>query len=232
MSNFVAFTALLLIVAGGSSGCSTHSRWAMSDEEYAAKYDKPYEPGEIKQMARKVKQASDARFVSGRSGFFVTGAGSGSPTAAAAEIGGEKYLTSYVSAKASLQGLLAEGAEVVTAGVNLGVRLQSPTRFAPFVGVGTYIGGGEREECGCFNNIDDDDDGFIDEPGEIRTVGSAAFAIYPEIGAHYWLTPDIRLTGSGSYYITNEGRDFDFWLAGFTIAFFSPEDKFKPADEK
>lgn len=218
---------LILLVGLLTPGCASHrwdsSRWALTDPEYAEKYDEPYEPGEIRQMARKVKQASDARFMDDRGGFVVGIGGSGDPTAISGEIGIEGYFTSYITGKATLQGLLAEGAEVAAGGVNLALRVQSPTRFAPFAGVGTFIGGGSREECGCNNGLDDDDDGWIDEPGEIREVNHGLFAIYPEVGAHFWLSPNVRLTGSGAYYITNEGRDYDFWLVGLTLGFFTDD---------
>ena len=103
-------------------------------------------------------------------------------------------------------------------GINLGVRAQSPTRVAPFVGAGVFAGASSYYELADSDGVDNDDDFFIDEPGEERETNDYFAAVYPEVGVHAWLTSNWRATASASYLVTTEGRDHDFWYVGVYLA--------------
>jgi hypothetical protein len=208
------------------AGCAlpsglTRSRWAMDDPEYAAKYAN----GAAKtDLPGKIKQASDARFQGGTSGCFISGGAYSRPDSdkalGAIDIGLESYVTSYLTTRGSL--MLMANEEDLFAGLDLGLRLQIPSRLAPFVGVGMFAGYAKEVVPADDDWIDNDEDGFTDEHGEDKERFSGLLAsIYPEMGAHFWWTPNLRLTSFGRYMVTTEGRDDDDWLVGGGIAFFA-----------
>src|SRR5690606_4043381 len=97
-----------------------------------------------------------------------------------------------------------------------GARLQSPSRLAPFVGMGTYAGTSPKMFENGPNFIDDDGDGQIDEPDEFGEDG--VLAVYPEAGVHFWLTPGWRLTGSASYWTALTEKADGFWMWNISLA--------------
>jgi hypothetical protein len=202
-----------------AAGCGT-SRWAMDDSDYAAKYSKPYGKDKIPRMA---KQAVDARHVGGKGGFYLGAAGQSSPFTAGAEIGGACYWSSCCSGHAGLVGVAGAGADNLFGGADVGLRVQPPTRLAPFVGIGAMGGISafkERDDEIVDDDYNDnDDDGIVDEPGETTHEREALAAVYPEIGVHFWLNGLTRLTASGRYLVTSDGRENDFWYYGLTLAF-------------
>lgn len=208
------------------SGCAlpsglTRSRWAMDDPEYAEKYAIGAEKTDI---PGKLKQAFDARFQSGASGWFVSGGAYTRPDAEKAlggvDVGLESYLASFLTARGSL--LLMANEDDHFTGLDVGMRLQSPSRLAGFVGAGAFVSHAKEVVPADDDWIDNDDDGFIDEHGEDKERFSGMLAgIYPELGSHFWWTPSIRLTGFGRYMVTTEGRSDDDWLIGGGIAFFA-----------
>jgi hypothetical protein len=224
--NVKAASLLLGLAAVVGSGCSLptgvlKSRWAMDDPEYAEKYCDGAEKGDL---LGKLKQAADARFQEDASGLFVSGGYSlradDDDGLFAIDIGAESYFASYVTGRASLMGL-GNGEDWFT-GVDAGLRLQSPSRLAPFVGAGVF-GGYAKEVVPAGDDwIDNDDDGFIDESGEDdERLSGALAAIYPELGAHFWWNPNVRLTGFGRYLVTTDGRSSDDWLFGVGLAVFT-----------
>ena len=195
----------------------------MEDPDYAAKYADGASKSDI---GGKIKQAADARFLDGASGFYVSGGASSRPDAGSEliglDVGMEGYGTSFSTTRISL-GLMSDGDDIFT-GVDTGLRIQTPTRLAPFVGVGLF-GGYARETVPAEDDwIDNDDDGFTDERGEDRERFSGGLAgIYPELGGHFWWTPNVRLTGFGRYLVTTEGRDEDDWWLGGGLAVFTKQ---------
>ena len=191
----------------------------MDDPEYAAKYD---EGAAKTDLPGKVKQAADARFQRGTSGMFLSGGAYTRPDTdkalAAIDIGAESYATSYLTARGSL--MLVAGQDDIFTGLDLGLRLQSPTRLAPFAGVGTFAGYAREVVPAEDDWIDNDEDGFIDEDGEDKKRFSGLLAsVYPEVGAHFWWTPGIRFTTFSRYMVTTEGRAADFWFFGVSFSF-------------
>jgi hypothetical protein len=198
---------LVLIAAILFSGCAGlgTSRWAMDDPAYAQKYSKPYEPGE--KLPRMAKQSVDARFVDGQTGAYGGAGYASNPTSVGGQLGLFVYLKSWIEWRLGLAGLLGTGAESAFGGVEAGFRVQTPTRLAPFVGLGGFVGA---------NRFDDPsaDSGAFPPPEQKNSETESLAALVPEIGMHFWLTERHRLTPAGSYYVTTDGRDHDFWLVG------------------
>jgi len=191
-----------------AAGCGT-SRWAMDDPDYKAKYSEPYGDDKIPRMA---KQAIDARHVGGKGGIYVQASGQTAPFNLGGEIGGFKYTTPCTTFRGGLMGLLSTNANGMFGALDLGARVQTPTRLAPFAGVGTFVG---------LSDIWDEHDDSYHLPhhhhddSAVRGIAG----VYPELGLHYWLSGRSRLSLSGSYLVTTEGRGDDFWYCGVTMAF-------------
>jgi hypothetical protein len=192
----------------------------MADGDYAKKYSRPYPQGE--RYRRMAKQMVDARHVAGKSGGYVGGAMQTDPGAAGVEVGVFRYAEQmpWLESRGAASVLWADTAEEVFAGLTLGVRTQTPSRIAPFAGLGGHVSITPYFEYvdADFDNIDNDDDDWIDEPGEQRKEFEYFAAIYPEVGVHLWATPRLRITGSAAYMLTSQGRDSDFWFFGLNIA--------------
>lgn len=193
----------------------------MDDLEYAAKY---HEGAEKEDVLGKVKQAVDARHVKGLGGWFVSGGGqflakSDAPIVGA-EVGYECYPTSYYSQRIS--GLLLSDSNQGFAGMDVGARFQTPSRLAPFAGVGMFNGFSRGEIDADQDRRDNDEDNAIDEGGEKKSiVDGYIVAVYPEFGAHFWLNGSGRITLYTRYFVTSEGRDQDQWLLGGQATIFS-----------
>ena len=93
------------------------------------------------------------------------------------------------------------------------------------MGVGGFLGINEYHENADRDGFDNDDDGIADELGEQDENYKAIVAVYPEVGLHAWLTGSTRLTASGRYYVTEEGRDDDFWYFGLSLSWLFGQDE-------
>jgi len=205
------FALIVMWAALCVSGCNLRSRWAIDDPVYAAKYaDATQTPG------RKVKQAFDARHVEGGGGTYVAVAGADQPATLGGSIGLFAFPKSWLEVQGGLTGLLGSGAEDALGGLNIGLRLNTPTRVAPFAGVGAAVAWSKRDASN--DSVDNDHDFLIDEFDEEES--NVLGAIYPEVGLHYWLNHRLRLTGGASYFVTSEGRDYDFWYYGLSLSIF------------
>ena len=218
MTKFSHATFLILL-----AGCQPFkSRYAMEDREYAAKYAEGAEPGDL---VGKAKQAIDARHVAGLGGLYASGAGqytgNEDKPVIGAEIGYESYPTSYYSQRIGATVLF--NGELPYAGIDVGARLQSPTRFAPFLGVGMFNGviptlSVKVED----DNLDNDKDGAVDEDGEADWgIEGYTVAVYPEFGAHFWINGTGRATVYTRYFVSSAGRDQDQWILGGQMTVFS-----------
>lgn len=208
---------IIAICAVGLAGCSNwplSSKWAMDDADYAEKYSQPY--GDDKPV-RMLKQMLDARHVDGKAGVSVGGGGGGSPSTGGVSVGSFFYPNPWTEVDLALTGLAGTGAHDWFIGPEAGIRFQTPTRIAPFVGAGGFLGGNRFSSRSDNDGRDNDDDGLIDEFGERRTRYKAFAAVYPEVGIHAWLNGKTRLTANARYYVTEEGRDDDFWYLGLSI---------------
>lgn len=198
---------ILILLLSGCAG----SRWAKDDPDYAAKY-----PHHTDDVGRTIKQAVDARHLTQKGGAYGGLSARDEPTATGAEFGLFRYPNPYLEGRVGVAGLFYESDNIPMSGGGLAAaRLQTPTRLAPFVGIGGYAG--MTPEMGAnHDNIDNDGDFYIDEGDE--TEQDFVFAMIPETGCHFWLTPGWRLTGSASYYMPSSGREDDFWMFGISVA--------------
>jgi hypothetical protein len=193
------------ILISGCSGLGT-SRWAMEDSVYADKYSDAYSTNKVEKIARMMKQSADARFLAGRKGVYGGLGGLG------AELGVFRLPTSYSEVRAGVKGQLNSGTP--TAGLDLSARLQTPARLSPFIGIGSYLGGGDTDAHD--DGIDNDRDGITDEFDEERD--QLIFSVYPEAGVHFWLNPSTRVSVLGQYHMTPQGGADDFGYVGFQIS--------------
>ena len=213
---------LLVLLLTTSSGCSLlRSRYAMDDSVYAAKYA----VGASKRnLAGKIKQALDARHTEHLDGWLVSGGAQVQPrsgeTFGSFEVGRELYDSNYFTTRLALSGFAGGGAGSL--GLDAGARLQTPTRLAPFVGVGGSAGLLLQDAVPLLVEAAFESDNQIESftQSESDSVGGIA-AVYPEVGMHFWLDGRIRLTAFGRYLVTSEGREFDDWMVGGQIAIFS-----------
>ena len=210
----------LAAVACALTGCTTwywplSSKWAMDDPDYAAKYSKPYKKD---QPIRIAKQLVDARHLEGKSGVAFGAGGAGNPFGVSGELSAFAYANEFVEVDIGLTGMAGTGAASAFLGPEMRYRLVAPTRFSPFVGVGTFTGVNWRHKRAEFDGRDNDNDGSVDETGERKLVfGQPFFSVYPEVGMHLWANGTWRLTGSARYYVNSEGRDADFWYFGLAL---------------
>lgn len=189
----------------------------MDDPDYRAKYNRPYEDGE--KYTRMAKQIVDARHVARKSGGFVGAAASDEPFALGGDVGWFYYPTAWLESRIALSGLIGSGDPWTYGGMSGGLRIQTPTRLAPFAGAGLFGGMGKVSWVRADGDgIDNDNDSFIDEPGETKEDYIFLGAAYPEVGLHFWLTPSVRLTSSAAYYFTTAGRSHDFWFIGSSVS--------------
>ena len=197
---------ILACVTTALTGC-TGSRWARSDADYARKYSKHSD--DVLQMA---KQSLDARFVGGRNGFYTSVASGTEPATASAELGMLVMPWSWLETRVGATGIVGSPGESIYGGGTLGVRLQSPSRFSPFIGVGGYVG---EEPWEILEDVLNENDDWSTETSDNDSGDSIVFAGYPELGAHFWLTPRWRLTTSMSYYV---GWSEEPWFFSIGVA--------------
>ncbi len=203
---------ILLLCIPVIAGC-TGSRWAKRDPAYSDKYshhtDNP---------VRTVKQAFDARHLAGRSGMYSHVAAGSDPAALDVSAGSFIYghnSAGMIEGRMGLKGLASiEDSGGLAGGIELGVRAQTPTRLAPFVGTSIFAG------YSTDNDPDDDNDllrSFDDEDRESFAIGIA-----PEAGAHFWITPEWRLTGSVSHqfvHFDEAESTSDFTTYGLSLSY-------------
>lgn len=199
----------------------------MDDPVYAEKYA---EGAKKTDLLGKAKQALDARHTENLNGMYFSGGAqqrhSDEDAIYGGEVGYESYAANWVSLRGSLAVYVGEQDDNTEGygGLDLGLRFQTPSRIAPFVGVGIFNGISRGTESANDDGLDNDDDGAIDERNERKsTVDGWMTAVYPEVGLHIWANGNVRLTGFGRYFVTSEGRDQDDWLIGAQVAIFTRE---------
>ncbi|QDU54098.1 hypothetical protein [Aeoliella mucimassa] len=221
---------LVFVVVVATTGCHG-SRWAKRDADYRQKY-----PEHSDDTLQTIKQAVDARHVKHKGGKYVALAGRDDPFAGGIDVGGFVYPEPWLELRGGLSGLVHEsGKRPYSAGLLTSARVQPPSRFAPFAGVGGYLGW-----AGCdFRDIGDhtyfpEEETYFPEVEEEETslggeligaaiVGTATakhefvVAAFPEVGAHFWIDHRRRVTVSASYWFSNQDYNEDFLF--FTIGF-------------
>jgi hypothetical protein len=201
----------LALLTGGCQG----SRWARDDVDYARKY--PRHTGNVLKMT---KQAIDARHVEGKHGLYGGAAASRDPIGAAMEGGVFGFPSAWSEVRLGLAGLAHDGDNELSAGLIAGARVQLPTRLAPYAGAQIYAGLSDTLDAEG-DGVDNDDDFFIDEPGE--EIGSdLILAVAPELGVHYWLTSQWRLSGGVDYRLTSDVAAEEGLYYGISLAWLAP----------
>lgn len=214
---FIVRLLLAILVIATSSGCSLlRSRYAMDDPIYAEKYA---DGASKRDVLGKIKQAVDARHTEYLQGWHASGGVRVRPdsgtTFGSIDIGHELYQKNYFTTRISLAGLAGDGGGSL--GVDVGARWQTPTRLAPFVGVGGSVGVLLQDAVPLLIDTATDVDLFNDEESEIDGFA----AVYPEAGVHFWFNGHTRLTAFGRYAISTDGRESDNWLVGGQVALFT-----------
>ena len=186
----------------------------MENSSYAEKYADGAEKSDV---LGKLKQASDARWVEGEDGAYFGGGALVAPDSGSwmgmLNVGREIYPWSWLSTRIGLDAIATNSeTEFVFGGVDLGIRAQTPTRLAPFVGVG---GGGGLSAGDMFLAVVDSHDNV-----DVDFEWDGMAVVYPECGAHFWLSGQLRFTAFARYMVTSAGREHDGWLIGGQLAAF------------
>ncbi len=200
----LVFIMLSLIPGCASSGPFFSSKWAMDDARYADRFSGPYSKRPLNKLLRQGEEIIDARFQEGRSGLY-TGAGIATRQLAAAvgEVGMTWLPTSWSTMRVGVEGMLAEGLPTYLTGGIVGVRLHSPTRFSPYVGVAGMAGVSDTSTTAQSTYIDKQGN-LVQEGDRVPGVTKGLAAIIPEVGMSYWFTSRVRLNVGASYYMTTD----------------------------
>lgn len=206
----LALVGLIALATATLAGCQG-SRWARQDPIYSKKYSRHTDD-----PVRTIKQSIDARQVAGRDGNYFSTAFGSNPNVGELSVGKFLYLPhlkGMVESRIGLKGLVSLDNDGGGAGgLEAGVRVQSPSRLAPFAGISAFGGLGPSDYLEAFLSTSDqsDDD----------TQG--AIGISPEVGVHYWITPQWRLTTSVSqnYYRFEEAdHSIDYTTVGMSLSY-------------
>jgi hypothetical protein len=151
----------ILIVLGIIPLAGYSSKWAMPDRDYQEKYDTPYPEDKADKWLRMGKQMMDARHLRDKNGWYTKEGWSENPDAGLIEIGAYQYHDPWHSTHIGISGLIGEDNIHGLPGLELGTRLQTPSRLAPFVGVGTYVNVWDIGINALIAEINDDDDDCV-----------------------------------------------------------------------
>ena len=176
----------------------------MDDARYADRFSGPYSKRPLNKLLRQGEEIIDARFQEGRSGLY-TGAGIATRQRAAAvgEVGVTWLPTSWSTVRIGAEGMLADGLPTYLTGGIVGVRLHSPTRFSPYVGVAGMAGVADTSTTAQSTYIDKQGN-IVQEGDRVPGVTKGLAAIIPEVGMSYWFTSRVRLNVGASYYMTTD----------------------------
>ncbi len=203
-------------VLGGEPVFST--KWAMDNDDYARLHSDPYSDDPVIRRSQRRREMSDARFQEDTYGVYVGGGGAlNNWSVGEADVGMFMMPSSCSTVRFGAIGMVAGGKPM--AGGELGVRLHTPTRLAPYVGLAGVLemSGVERHTSSRRSNYYDNNGHRL---GNSRwgyfPTGMAA--IVPEAGVSYWLTSSTRLNLGVSYFVTS-GRQPDFLQASLSMDF-------------
>lgn len=154
--------------------------------------------------------------------YFEAGLRSSEPEVIVAQLGVAGYVSENVSLKGGLTFFDAEHLDHTLFGIDMGARLNFGEEIAPFLGFGFFYGEAVEYVGARDDNIDNDGDGRVDERGEMasKRLDSMA-AVYPELGLHLWVSDNVRVTGSGKYFIISKDEIDNYWIGAIAISIFS-----------
>ena len=154
---------------------------------------------------------------------FLEMSGSKSPEISGIQ-GGFGLYDDHTALLAGISLLGAADYDDLFAGLNMGVRFHPFDPFVspvtPFIGLGGFVGYSWEEVPAEDDEIDNDEDGEVDEEDETKnTVTNSLSAIYPEVGIHFVIMGEGLLTIAARYNVTTKGRDFDHWMVTLGFSF-------------
>ena len=103
-------------------------------------------------------------------GIYVELGGSSNPNAFWGGIGLWGQISDQVTLKGGFSLLASENFDDTFTGANLDLHFSLGTRFSPYIGAGIFAGYSRERVIAENDNIDNDDDGFIDEKGEKKQL--------------------------------------------------------------
>ncbi len=171
-------------------------------------------------LSSRVYAQSEFPSLDGRGGVYIELGGRSDPDAIGGEIGISHYASEDVSVRGGLAFFASDSSDDIFGGGTLDVRFNLGKKISPFLGFGVFVGYSDETVSAENDDIDNDDDGSIDEDGEEKAIVTDLFAsIFPEVGIHFFVSDTTRLTVASRYQMTTEGRDNDNWIYNFGIAF-------------
>jgi hypothetical protein len=100
-------------------------------------------------------------------------------------------------------------------GVTGSLRLQAGETLSPFVGLGMLVGRASHEVDASTDNLDNNRNGQIDEPGETYMKHEFSAVLYPEVGIA-WYTRVIGITLSARRYYSSTFSGNIIYSLGFS----------------
>lgn len=157
-----------------------------------------------------------------REGLYAEMGAGNDPDTIGGEFGYFGYPVDHLSFRVGIACLASERFDDFFVGATTGIRVnlfRQGSFITPFVGLGLFGGYSKEKVLADDDGVDNDDDGVVDESGEEDDVIDDVIAmIFPEAGVQVWMSEKSRLTLSGKYNLTTEGRDSDFWAFNLGMA--------------
>lgn len=107
-------------------------------------------------------------------------------------------------------------------GINTGFRIKASSFISPFAGLGFYAGYATEDEKADNDNIDNDNDGIIDEENEKKeNLDQSLIGFYPETGLLIKFRNNSYISLSAKYMVTNQNEEQDFvvYSLGFSVSY-------------
>lgn len=213
---------ILAIIALGTTGrngwCDEPlipTKWAMDNEDYARQYNVPYSSVASQRRSQIFHEMLDARFQEENYGVYVGGGGAlNTWSVGQLDTGVFKMPTAWSTVRLGGIGMVAGGKPM--AGAELGFRLHTATRLAPYVGVNGVLELGGFARHISYNRYYYDTSGNRHNNPRWGYFPTGMAAIVPEAGLSYWLNSSTRLNVGAGYYITG-GHQPDFLLVSASL---------------
>lgn len=163
-------------------------------------------------------QIVNADTIEGIAGFYAGGGARLDPLAGTGALGLFHYPTSWLSWRAGLAGATFSNSDerLIAGGAELGLRVQTPTQLAPFVGVGTFLGWQEQKTT-TTTVSEESFWGFHSTQTTTKTKTKGLATVYPEVGVIFWVSPHVYLATRAAYNFTSLRHDKESWMLGLEL---------------
>lgn len=177
-------------------------------------------------------QVVNADTIEGIAGIYAGGGARLDPLAGTGALGLFHYPTSWLSWRAGLAGATFSNSDerLIAGGAELGLRVQTPTQLAPFVGVGTFLGWQEQKTT--TTTVSKESFWGLHSTStttETKTKGLAT--VYPEVGVIFWVSPHVYLATRAAYNFTSLRHDKESWMLGLELGLGMKPDAESTPDE-